>query len=88
MQRFWGYLSVIIATMLFGLWNTFSKILLSYLNPLTLSALVYSIAGVFLFIVYISPLNKKIISKLDQNSESESFITRKEYGILIITAIL
>ena len=88
MQRFWGYLSVIIATMLFGLWNTFSKILLSYLNPLTLSALVYSIAGVFLFIVYISPLNKKIITKLDQNSESESFINRKEYGILIITAIL
>ena len=88
MQRFWGYLSVIIATMLFGLWNTFSKILLSYLNPLTLSALVYSIAGVFLFIVYISPLNKKIITKLDQNSKSESFITRKEYGILIITAIL
>ncbi len=88
MQRFWGYLSVIIATMLFGLWNTFSKILLGYLNPLTLSALVYSIAGVFLFIVYFSPLNKKIILKLDQNLESESFITRKEYGILLITAIL
>ena len=75
--------------MLFGLWNTFSKILLSYLNPLTLSALVYSIAGVFLFIVYISPLNKKIIKKLDQKFRiCESFITRKEYGILIITAIL
>jgi len=88
MRRFWGYLSVIIATMLFGLWNTFSKILLNYLNPLTLSAIVYTIAGVFLFLVYFSPLNEKIISKLDKNSQSESFITRKEYGILIITAIL
>ncbi|MCE7698710.1 MAG: EamA family transporter [Methanobacterium paludis] len=57
MNRYWGYLSVITATIFFGIWNTFSKILLQYLDPIALSAIVYTIAGVFLFLVRLSPFN-------------------------------
>ncbi len=87
MSRYWGYVSVITATILFGIWNTFSKILLQYLDPLALSAIVYCIAGVFLFSVRFSPLKDKILSLLDQESKAELVVSSRDYGILVITAI-
>jgi drug/metabolite transporter (DMT)-like permease len=87
MRRYWGYVSVITATILFGIWNTFSKILLQYLDPLALPAIVYCIAAIFLFIVRFSPLNDKILSLLDQESKAELVISHRDYGILILTAI-
>ena len=82
----WGYISVFAATILFGIWNTFSKILLQDLDPLALSALVYCIAGVFLFSVRFSGFNQKLMGLLDSNSEAETFMSRKDYAILITTA--
>lgn len=82
----WGYISVFAATVLFGIWNTFSKILLQDLDPIALSALVYCIAGVFLFSVRFSGFNQKLMGMLDSNSEAETFMSRKDYAILITTA--
>ena len=82
----WGYVSVFSATVLFGIWNTFSKILLQDLDPIALSALVYCIAGVFLFSVRFSGFNQKLMGMLDSNSEAETFMSRKDYAILITTA--
>ena len=82
----WGYVSVFAATVLFGIWNTFSKILLQDLDPIALSALVYCIAGVFLFSVRFSGFNQKLMGMLDSNSEAETFMSRKDYAILITTA--
>jgi drug/metabolite transporter (DMT)-like permease len=86
-DKSWGYASVLAATVLFGIWNTFSKILLQDLDPLALSALVYCIAGLFLFIARFSGLNNKLMGMLDSNSEAETFMTRRDYTILIITAV-
>ncbi len=72
-DRKWGYISVLAATVLFGIWNTFSKILLQDLDPLALSALVYCIAGAFLFIVRFSGFNNKLMGMLDSNSEAETY---------------
>lgn len=83
----WGYISVVAATVLFGIWNTFSKILLQDLDPLALSALVYSTAGIFLVIMRFSPFNNKLMGMLDSKSEAETFMLRKDYVILIITAL-
>ncbi len=83
----WGYVSVLAATVLFGIWNTFSKILLQDLDPLALSALVYCIAGIFLFAVRFSGFNNKLMGMLDSNSEAETYMSRKDYVILIITAV-
>ena len=83
----YGYVSVVAATVLFGIWNTFSKILLQDLNPLALSALVYSTAGIFLFILRFSSFNNKLMGVLDSRFEAETFMLRKDYVILIITAI-
>jgi len=83
----WGYLSVLSATVLFGIWNTFSKILLQDLDPLALSALVYCIAGIFLAALRFSGFNNKLMGMLDSKSEAETFMSRRDYLILIITAI-
>lgn len=87
MRSYWGYLSVLLATALFGLWNSFNKILLNYLNPITITALVYIIATFTLIIIRISPINKPLTTLLNKNCEAETTISRKEYGILILTAI-
>jgi drug/metabolite transporter (DMT)-like permease len=86
-NRKWGYASVIAATVLFGIWNTFSKILLQDLDPLALSALVYCIAGIFLYTVRFSGFNNKLMGMLDSKSEAETYISRRDYVILIITSL-
>lgn len=83
----WGYLSVLIATVFFGIWSTFSKILLQDLSPLALSALVYCIAGIFLFTIRFSWLNNRLMGILDSESDAETFMLRKDYVILLITAL-
>jgi drug/metabolite transporter (DMT)-like permease len=85
-NRKWGYVSVLAATVLYGIWNTFSKILLQDLDPLALSALVYCIAGIFLFSVRYSGINNRLMGMLDSKFEAETFMTRKDYLILLITA--
>ncbi len=86
-DRKWGYVSVLTVTVLFGIWNTFSKILLQDLDPLALSALVYCIAGIFLFAVRFSGFNNKLMGMFDSKSEAETFMSRKDYLILVTTAI-
>jgi drug/metabolite transporter (DMT)-like permease len=83
----WGYFSVISATLLYGIWNTFSKILLQDLDPLALSALVYCIAGIFLFSVRFSGLNNRLMGILDSKDEAETFMTKRDYVVIIFTAI-
>jgi drug/metabolite transporter (DMT)-like permease len=83
----WGYVSVLAATVLYGIWNTFSKILLQDLDPLALSALVYCIAGIFLFIVRFSGFNNRLMGMLDSKSEAETHMSMKDYLVLIITSL-
>ncbi len=87
MDRYWGYVAVITATVFFGVWNTFSKILLEDIDPLSLAALVYLVAGIFLFLVHFSPLNGKIINILNKDTEVETDISKKNYTVLITTII-
>ena len=79
MSKKWGYLSVIAATLLFGIWNTFNKILLQDLDPIALSAIVYCVAGAFLFTIRFSPINNRIMSFLDADCSAETHISRRDY---------
>ncbi|HMK53304.1 MAG TPA: DMT family transporter [Methanobacteriaceae archaeon] len=88
MNRLWGYISVIMAMVLFGLSNTFNKILLGNLEPIDLAALSYCIAAVFLFAVRYSPLKNRLLTLINTGHDVENFMTRKDYVILFVTAIL
>lgn len=83
----WGYLSLVAVTVLFGIWNPMNKILLQDLDPLALSALIYCIAGIFLFAARYSGINSHLMSIMDSKLEAETFFTRKDYMLIFITAV-
>ncbi len=87
MDRYWGYVAVITATVFFGVWNTFSKILLEDIDPLSLAALVCLVAGIFLFLIHFSPLNDKITGILNKDTKVEIDISKENYLVLVITVI-
>ncbi|MGC9516800.1 MAG: DMT family transporter [Methanomicrobiales archaeon] len=88
LDKKWGYLSIIAAMVFFGISSTLNKILLVDINPISLAALSYIIAGTFLMIIRFSPLKDKILNILSHKTETENIITYKDYGILFLTAIL
>lgn len=87
MNRFWGYLSVIMATLFFGISATFDKIMLQEMHPILIAALTYTISGVFLFSIRQSPFKERVLDVLNKKNKTEDFISKRDYGILIITAI-
>ncbi|MGV8144005.1 MAG: DMT family transporter [Methanothermobacter sp.] len=87
MDRMWGYLGALAVALLFGVWFTLDKILLNYLHPFVLAAMTYLIATVFLFIIYFSPLYPRVLKILHGDTNVETSISKKEYGILILIAL-
>lgn len=87
MNRFWGYLSAIMVAMLFGVWFSLDKMLLSYLHPLALAALIYLLASVFLFLIRVSPLHPHILRIVHRESNVEIHISRRNYLTLFLTAV-
>jgi len=87
MNRSWGYLSALTVALLFGIWFSLDKTLLGYLHPFALAALTYLLASIFLFFINFSPLKNKVLHIINRGDELENFMSRKDYGILILTAI-
>jgi drug/metabolite transporter (DMT)-like permease len=87
MNRSWGYLSALTVALLFGIWFSLDKTLLGYLHPFALAALTYLIASVFLFFINFSPLKNKLLNIINHDDELENFMSRKDYGILFLTAV-
>ena len=87
MDRIWGYLGALAVALLFGVWFTLDKTLLTYLHPFALAAMTYLIASAFLFIIRISPLYPGVLKILHGDTPVETNISRKEYGILVLIAL-
>jgi len=87
MNRFWGYLSAVIVALLFGVWFSLDKILLGYLHPLALAAIVYLLASALLFLIRISPLHHHILEIIHRESKVEIHISRRNYLTLFLTAL-
>ncbi len=87
MNRFWGYLSAVMVALLFGIWFSLDKILLGYLHPLALAALIYLLASAFLFLIRVSPLHHSLLEIFHRESKVEIHISRRNYLTLFLTAI-
>jgi drug/metabolite transporter (DMT)-like permease len=83
----WGYLCLVAVTVLFGIWNPMNKILLQDLDPLALSAQIYVIAGIFLFLVRYSGVNNHLMSMMDSKQEAETIFKTKDYMVIFVTAV-
>ncbi len=88
MHRYWGYLSALTVALIFGVWYSFDKILLQYLHPLALAGLTYVTASLFLFLIWFSPIQSRILTILNRESKVENFISRRDYILIFITALL
>lgn len=88
MRKVWGYLSIIAATIFFGMSATLDKIMLSEMHPITIGAYTYLIAGIFLFMVRQSPLKENILDMINRTGEIEHRITGRDYLLLLLTALL
>jgi len=73
--------------LLFGVWFSLDKILLGYLHPLALAALIYLLASAFLFLIRVSPLHYHILEIVHRESNVEIHISRRNYLTLFLTAI-
>ncbi|AUB59039.1 transporter [Methanobacterium sp. MZ-A1] len=73
--------------LLFGIWFSLDKILLGYLHPLALAALIYLLASAFLFLIRVSPLHHSLLEIVHRESKVQIHISRRNYLTLFLTAI-
>jgi drug/metabolite transporter (DMT)-like permease len=83
LSHHWGYVAAIASAILFGASSTQNKIVLQNVNPTVIAGLIYFVAGVFLFVIHISPLCPKILAKLD-TAGIETKITKKDFKVLTL----
>jgi len=86
MSHHWGYVAAVASAILFGVSSTLNKIALENVNPTVIAGMIYIVAGVFLFALYLSPLRTKIQTKLD-TSKTETKITKKDLRVIALVII-
>ena len=86
MSHHWGYVGAVVAAILFGASSTLNKIALENVNPTVTAGMIYFVAGALLFIVHLTPLCKKILTKLD-TPETETKMAKKDLKTLAFVII-
>lgn len=86
MSHHWGYVSAVVSAVLFGLSSTLNKIALENVNPTIIAGMIYFVAGVFLFVIHLSPLCTKILTTLD-TPETEAKITKRDLKVLVFVIL-
>lgn len=87
MTHHWGYVGAIMSAILFGASSTLNKITLETVNPLIVAGMIYFVGGIFLFIVHLSPLYRKVLALFETPTETETSISKKDYGILALVIL-
>ena len=87
MTHHWGYVGAVSAAILFGLSSTFNKIVLVEVHPLIVAGLIYFIAGVFLFLVRLSPVHGRILALLETPTKTEPTMVGKDYAVLGLVTV-
>ena len=82
-----GYVGAIVSAILFGASSTLNKITLEAVNPLIVAGMIYFVGGIFLFIVHLSPLHRKVLSLFETPTETETSISKKDYRILALVIL-
>jgi len=83
----WGYVGAIVSAILFGASSTLNKITLEAVNPLIVAGIIYFVGGIFLFIVHLSPLHRKVLALFETPTETETSISKKDYRILALVIL-
>jgi len=86
MSHHWGYVAAVVSAILFGVSSTLNKIALENVNPTVIAGMIYFVAGIFLFVVHLSPFCPKILARLDSVG-TEAKIAKKDFKVLAFVIV-
>ncbi|MDR3222316.1 MAG: DMT family transporter [Methanobrevibacter sp.] len=87
MKHFLAYLCAMIVALCYGSVPTVDKFLLVSINPLVLSAMVYTSAGIIFLFIHSSPLNNHILSFLHKGRKVDEDMTWRNYLTIFLSSI-
>ena len=87
MTHHWGYVAAVASAVLFGMAATLNKIVLKDVHPLIVAGLIYFIAGIVLFCVRLSPLQKLVLSIMETPTKTETAIGKRDFEILAMVIL-
>lgn len=82
-----GYVSAVSSALLFGMGTTLNKIVLAETHPTVVAGLIYLFAGLFLLLVRLSPLHRKVISATETSTNTEKGVRRRDLATLALVVL-
>ncbi len=86
MTHHYGYVSAVLAALLFGISSTLNKIALRNVHPMIIAGSIYLTAGIVLMLLRFTPLKDKLLKKLEFKVKTQEFFSRRD--LLILTFIV
>ncbi|ALM75573.1 DMT family transporter [Thermococcus barophilus] len=86
MTHHYGYVSAVLAALLFGMSSTLNKIALRDVHPMIIAGGIYLTAGIVLMLLRFTPLKDKILKKLEFKVKTQEYFSRQD--LLLLTLIV
>ncbi|WP_048055051.1 DMT family transporter [Thermococcus onnurineus] len=82
MTHHYGYVSALLAALLFGISSTLNKISLRDVHPMIVAGSIYLTAGIVLMLLRFTPLKDKILERLEFKVKTQEHFSRRDLLLL------
>ncbi|AIF70149.1 transporter [Palaeococcus pacificus DY20341] len=82
MTHHYGYVSAVLAALLFGISSTLNKIALRNVHPMIIAGSIYLTAGIVLMLLRFTPLKDKILERLEFKVKTQEYFSRRDLLLL------
>ncbi|NJE41947.1 DMT family transporter [Thermococcus sp. GR6] len=82
MTHHYGYVSALLAALLFGISSTLNKIALRDVHPMIVAGSIYLTAGIVLMLLRFTPLKDKILERLEFKVKTQEHFSRRDLLLL------
>ncbi|NJE09009.1 DMT family transporter [Thermococcus sp. M39] len=82
MTHHYGYVSALLAALLFGISSTLNKIALREVHPMIVAGSIYLTAGIVLMLLRFTPLKDKILERLEFKVKTQEYFSRRDLLLL------
>ena len=82
MTHHYGYVSAVLAALLFGISSTLNKIALRNVHPMIVAGSIYLTAGIVLMLLRFTPLKDKILERLEFKVKTQEYFSRRDLLLL------
>ncbi|WP_324736458.1 DMT family transporter [Thermococcus sp. SY098] len=86
MTHHYGYVSALLAALLFGISSTLNKIALRAVHPMIIAGGIYLTAGIVLMLLRFTPLKDKILGRLEFKVKTQEYFSGRD--LLLLTLIV